>query len=134
MRHRYHLAQGYRPLLAVVALLLGMSLNHSAQGQVTASNKDRVPTPNASTEASDRKRDGLNGNVRTLLIERVEIDTPSRVPDDAGRTLVATSGYDLFGKKIYSTNFPAPPSAPLPAGKVTRKNDDRGNLTELVIH
>ena len=133
MRHRYHLAHRYRPLLAVVALLLGMSLNHPAQGQGTASNKDRVPTPNASTEANDRKRDGLTGNVRTLLIERVEIDTPSTAPDDARRTLVATSGYDVFGKKIYSTNFAAPSPAPLPTGKVTRKNDDKGNLTELVV-
>lgn len=98
-----------------------LSLGSLVSGQQTA----------ASSELSDRDRDGLIGPVRRITVESAKIIIKNGSATEGPRVLREVTTYDPRGKKIDSVAYPIDGET-LP-GKEQYKYDDKGNIVEMQL-
>ncbi|HEY6122943.1 MAG TPA: TonB family protein [Pyrinomonadaceae bacterium] len=110
-------------ILGSSILCLGIVIQVSAQNRVVA-----AP---ASTESSDREKDGLLGPVRRVTVETAKVTFKNGSPVEGPRVLRAVMTYDPRGNKIDSLAYPVEGTS-LP-GKETYKYDDKGNIVEMEL-
>jgi TonB family protein len=106
--------------LLITLAALGLSLCGPVSGQKTAT-----------TEQSDRERDGLLGPVRRVTIESSKITFKNGEGVEGSKVLRAVTTYDVNGKKIDSVAHPVEGTAV--AGKEQYKYDAKGNIVEMQL-
>jgi len=104
----------------------------TAFGQNSLSAKANGPEPAASSNESDRVRDGLLGPVRRIRTEVVKLSTAGgKTVEDDKRVLLETAEYDLKGSKTRNQYFPVAGSTL--TGREVYKYDDKGNISEMTL-
>jgi|SRR5882724_3672649 len=97
--------------------------------QVSAQNK--VVTAPATSEITDREKDGLLGPVRRVTVESAKISFKNGSPVEGPRVLRAVTTYDPRGRKIDNLAYPV--EGTTPPGKESYKYDDKGNIVEMEL-
>jgi len=104
----------------------------TAFGQNSLSPKANGLQPAASSDESDRVRDGLLGPVRRIRTEVVKLSTAGgKTVEDDKRVLLETAEYDLKGSKTRNQYFPVAGSTL--TGREVYKYDDKGNISEMTL-
>ena len=118
-----------RILFAVLLVLWTVA---TAFGQNSLSAKANGPEPAASSNESDRVRDGLLGPVRRIRTEVVKLSTAGgKTVEDDKRVLLETAEYDLKGSKTRNQYFPV--AGLTLTGREVYKYDDKGNISEMTL-
>lgn len=117
-------------MLSKIALSIGFcALILSVSGQTYSQNRS-IAAP-ATSELSDRERDGLIGPVRRVTVESAKITIKNGAIVEGQRVLSAITTYDARGTKIDNTAYPVEGTS-LP-GKERYKYDDKGNIVEMEL-
>jgi tetratricopeptide (TPR) repeat protein len=117
-------------MLSKIALSIGFCALILSVSEQTYSQNKSIAAP-ATSELSDRERDGLIGPVRRVTVESAKITIKNGAIVEGQRVLSAITTYDARGRKIDNTAYPIE-STSLP-GKERYKYDDKGNIIEMEL-
>jgi TonB family protein len=118
-------------ILFAVLFASWMITTASGQSNLAAKANGLQPTT-ASSNETDRVRDGLLGPVRRIRTEVVKLSTTGgKTVEDDKRVLLETAEYDLKGSKTQNQYFPVAGSTL--TGREVYKYDDKGNISEMTL-
>ena len=121
--------------VAFIFVVAGFFGTLQAQQNLSAKVDTFQPQP-ASVPAtiadSDRVQDGLVGPVRRIKTEVAKLSSSAGKLVEDKRVVLESSAYDLKGKKIENNYFPV--AGATLTGRETYKYDDKGNISEMILH
>lgn len=109
--------------------LVALSINASAQSNLTAKASSPQPIPATAAAENDRTRDGLVGPVRRIRTEVAKLSNETGKLIESKHAVLEVASYDLKGNKTENQYFPIA-GANL-TGKEVYKYDEKGNISEM---